>query len=119
MPSSGRRTSWGRSARRRYYECLHHAVRPWIALRAAYERLKPGGRVILAGEPVNDHWKSWGLRVDNLSVYCIRKFGWFESGWSVPFITGCLQRSGFAIDHCGDEGGTIGWIIVGRKPLTA
>lgn len=99
-----------------YYECLHHAVRPWVALRAAFARLKPGGRVILVGEPVNDHWKSWGIRLDNLSIYCIRKFGWFESGWSVPFIAGCLERAGFAIERCGDEGGTIGWIIVGRKP---
>ena len=95
-----------------YYECLHHAVLPWVALGAAFARLKPGGRVLLVGEPVNDRWKSWGVRLDNLSVYCIRKFGWFESGWSVPFITDCLVHAGFAIEHCGDEGGTIGWIIV-------
>lgn len=25
-----------------YYECLHHAVRPWVALRAAFDRLEPG-----------------------------------------------------------------------------
>ncbi len=99
-----------------YYECLHHAVRPWVALGAAFDRLEPGGRVMLAGEPLNNHWTNWGLRMDPLSLYCIRKFGWFESGWSVTFIRGCLERCGFAVEHCADEGGTVGWIIIGRKP---
>ena len=98
-----------------YYECLHHAVRPWVALRAAFDRLEPGGRVMLVGESLNNDWKTWGLRVDPLSLYCVRKFGWFESGWSVAFIQDCLERCGLAVERCTDEGGTLGWIIIGRK----
>ena len=95
-----------------YYECLHHAVRPWVALSAARERLRPGGKLILAGEPINEMWRHWGVRLDPLSIYCIRKFGWFESGWSPTFIRMCIERSGFVIRSCRDEGAPIGWIIL-------
>lgn len=98
-----------------YYECLHHAVRPWEALRSLHPRLSDQGRVIMAGEPFNDRWRSWGLRTDPLSLYCIRKHGWFESGWSPGFLQGCLARTGFRVEHCADEGGSIGWIVVARK----
>lgn len=99
-----------------YYESLHHAVRPWETLSLVHSRLKPGGKLLLAGEPVNDMWKHWGIRTDPLSIYCICKFGWFESGWSADFISKCVKRCGFQIDHFADEAGSIGWIMVARKP---
>ena len=77
-----------------FYECLHHAIRPWSVLARARGHLKPGGVILFAGEPINDYWASWGLRLDPLSIYCIAKFGWFESGWSQGFISECLVRIG-------------------------
>jgi len=85
-----------------FYECLHHAVRPWIALERVGQYLKPGGKIAFAGEPITDTWKHWGLRVrDPLAMYCIRKHGWFESGWSMPFLQSAFDRAGFrlAIAH--------------------
>ncbi|WP_425069222.1 class I SAM-dependent methyltransferase [Reyranella sp.] len=82
-----------------FYECLHHAVRPWRLIERVRSWLREGGKLLLAGEPFNDlYWKNWGLRLDPLSVYCIRKFGWYESGWSLPFLTACLNRSGFSVE---------------------
>ncbi|WP_181182634.1 class I SAM-dependent methyltransferase [Mesorhizobium sp. B3-1-9] len=98
-----------------YYESLHHAIKPWETLSLVHSRLKPGGKLMLAGEPVNDMWKHWGIRTDPLSVYCIRKFGWFESGWSADFISRCVKRCGFEIEHFADESGSIGWIMIARK----
>lgn len=98
-----------------FYESLHHAIRPWEALTAVAARLKPGGKLLLAGEPVNEMWRAWGIRTDALSVYCIRKFGWFESGWSPAFLRECIERCGLSLTRCGDEGGSIGWIVVAEK----
>ncbi|WP_181183197.1 class I SAM-dependent methyltransferase [Mesorhizobium sp. B3-1-7] len=98
-----------------YYESLHHAVKPWETLSLVHSRLKAGGKLMLAGEPVNDMWKHWGIRTDPLSVYCIRKFGWFESGWSADFISRCVKRCGFEIEHFEAEPGSIGWIMIARK----
>lgn len=77
-----------------FYECLHHAPRPWLSLERAAAQLKPTGKIGFAGEPVNSiWWPHWGLRLDGLSVYCIRKYGWFESGWSLEFLKACFARA--------------------------
>ncbi len=81
-----------------FYECLHHAVRPWEIAAKFGAFLEPGGKLTLAGEPIQDRWwKTWGLRLDPMSIYCIRKYGWFESGWSASFITDCFERAGFEL----------------------
>jgi 2-polyprenyl-3-methyl-5-hydroxy-6-metoxy-1,4-benzoquinol methylase len=98
-----------------FYECLHHAVRPWTLLARMREMLAPGGCIILCGEPVNEHWwPNWGLRLDALSVYCIRKFGWFESGWSLPFIRRCLDLAGLESSVTPGADPDIGLTIIGR-----
>ena len=100
-----------------FYECLHHAVRPWTVTALIAGALRPGGRIVLAGEPINANWwEHWGLRLDALSIYCIRKFGWFESGWSLPFIQQVLYRSGLLPRTFLSEDVDIGPVIVAEKP---
>lgn len=99
-----------------FYECFHHAVRPWAVLERVVANLNDSGRVILVGEPVNSiWWKNWGLRLDALSVYCIRKFGWFESGWSMPFLLEMLRRSSLIPTVYSDSDPVIGDAIIGTK----
>jgi len=68
------------------YEAFHHAVDPLSLLRSGVSCLKDRGRLVLAAEPFNAFYRTWGLRLDPYSVYCINKFGWFESGWSADYI---------------------------------
>jgi SAM-dependent methyltransferase len=78
-----------------FYECLHHAAKPWELIEKLNATLKDNGKFILAGEPIqDDFWRNWGLRLDSLSIYCIRKYGWFESGWSLSFLKSMLARCG-------------------------
>ena len=78
-----------------FYECFHHSVRPWVVIERLKRLLSSRGAIVLAGEPFNDIWPYWGLRNDPLSIYCIRKFGWFESGWSKGFVQRMFDRCGF------------------------
>ena len=81
-----------------FYECLHHAVKPWETLAHVADLVAPQGRIVLAGEPINAvWWRNWGLRLDALSVYCIRKFGWFESGWSEAFLHRMFSDLGWTL----------------------
>lgn len=81
-----------------FYECLHHSVKPWETLAHLGQFVKPEGKVVFAGEPIDaGWWRHWGLRLDSLAVYCIRKFGWWECSWSYDFITRCFARAGFAL----------------------
>jgi hypothetical protein len=91
---------------------LHHAVKPWETLASLDKSLKRGGKIAFAGEPINEHWwKHWGLRLDIASVYCIRKFGWFESGWTLDFLGACFSRNGWQLNfypHLGLDGSGVG-----------
>ncbi|MEZ5168025.1 MAG: class I SAM-dependent methyltransferase [Acidimicrobiales bacterium] len=81
-----------------FYESLHHAIRPWELLARCATLVKPDGKVTIAGEPVqSEWWREWGLRLGATSVYGIRKFGWFESGWSEPFLAECFRRAGLQL----------------------
>jgi 2-polyprenyl-3-methyl-5-hydroxy-6-metoxy-1,4-benzoquinol methylase len=82
-----------------FYECLHHSVCPWLLLEALKKMLKTSGKIVLSGEPINAlWWKNWGIRLDPLSLYCIRKYGWFESGFSMDFLYLMFERIGFSVE---------------------
>ncbi len=106
-----------------FYECLHHAVRPWQTIERMASALAPTGKIAIAGEPINAiWWKHWGLRLDYLSVYCIRKFGWFESGWSESFIKRCFASAGLTLElHAGIglSNGHIGYATRPDIPVAA
>jgi 2-polyprenyl-3-methyl-5-hydroxy-6-metoxy-1,4-benzoquinol methylase len=95
-----------------FYECLHHSTKPWETLANIGRYIKSNGKITINGEPINSvWWKNWGLRLDPLSVYCIRKFGWFESGWSEKFISECFYRNGFVLTlmpYIGLDNGYVG-----------
>ncbi|PZO05377.1 MAG: hypothetical protein DCF28_03805 [Alphaproteobacteria bacterium] len=105
-----------------FYECLHHAVRPWTVLGRLVEWLNTDGSVVLAGEPINSlWWTSWGMRLDPLSVYCMRKFGWFESGWSLEFMRDVFARCGLSLTVVQDPDPSLGHFLIGkpmRKDIT-
>jgi hypothetical protein len=77
------------------YEALHHTPRPLETIRRFVDPTGAAARCLaFVGEPVVDMWPAWGLRIDQESLYCIRKFGWFESGWTDAFILSCVARVG-------------------------
>ena len=106
-----------------FYECLHHAVRPWRTIERMKAALAPAGKIAIAGEPINAiWWTHWGLRLDHLSVYCIRKFGWFESGWSEDFIKRCFANAGLTLElhpGIGLSNGHIGFVTRPDIPAAA
>ncbi len=106
-----------------FYECLHHAIRPWQTIARLTSALAPDGKIAIAGEPINAiWWRHWGLRLDYLSVYCIRKHGWFESGWSEEFIRRCFTQAGLTVEfypRIGLSGGQIGFAFAPGTPETA
>ena len=90
-----------------FYECLHHAPRPWyvLARMASALAVHDKAQIVLAGEPIQAFWwPHWGLRLDSLSVYVMHRFGWFESGFSLPFIQRCLAAAALEPRVAGTDG---------------
>ena len=83
-----------------FYEAFHHALDFQHLLRRLHDRLNPGGRVILCGEPVVPGISPgvpypWGPRMDALSVFCMRRFGWMELGFTHDFFMEAARRAGW------------------------
>lgn len=95
-----------------FYECLHHSTDVVRTLSHLAPLVAPDGKIVFGGEPINQHWwPGWGLRLDPESVYCMRKHGWWESGWSEPHIVQCFARAGWDLQmfpHVGLDNGSVG-----------
>ena len=89
-----------------FYESFHHAFEFEKLLQRLHERLKPGGRVVLCGEPIVGDGSNivpypWGPRLDALSVFCIRRLGWMELGFTHGFLMTIAQLTGWNITCLG------------------
>jgi SAM-dependent methyltransferase len=98
------------------FEAFHHARYFCATLSRLVARLRPHGQFIIFGEPFIDEsmWQSWGLRLDPLSVYCIAKFGWWESGWTRTFMGGVFRSVGLCSTFV-DENSDFERYMVGRR----
>jgi SAM-dependent methyltransferase len=81
-----------------FFEAFHHAWDFGNLLDRLRERLSPGGRLILCGEPIVGQPTSgipfaWGPRLDGLSIFCMRRFGWMELGFTESFVIEAFHRS--------------------------
>ena len=82
-----------------FYESFHHCSDHNELLRLLLNRLAPGGRVIFAAEPINEAFPMpWGVRLDGMSLWSIRRFGWLELGFSEKYFLEALRRSGFKVE---------------------
>ena len=86
-----------------FFEAFHHAIDFTALLRRLRQRLRPGGLLVLCGEPVVGACMPavpypWGPRLDGLSVFCIRRYGWMELGFTEPFLIEALHRHGWLVD---------------------
>lgn len=86
-----------------FYECFHHA-RDWQQLIGQLKSiLAPGGRVMLAGEPVSVHdadplWcpYPWGVRLEAETAAITRMRKWYELGFRHDFLQQAFAREGFS-----------------------
>jgi SAM-dependent methyltransferase len=87
-----------------FFEAFHHAFEFESLLRRLRDRLKPGGRLILCGEPVFHRASPqlpypWGPRLDALSVFCMRRYGWMELGFRHRFLMEAFRRNGWRAEY--------------------
>jgi SAM-dependent methyltransferase len=83
-----------------FFESFHHAWDFEALLARLHERLAPGGRLVFCGEPIVPGPQPpvpfpWGPRLDALSIFCMRRFGWMELGFQHDFFLRLLRRSGW------------------------
>ncbi|MCU0945187.1 MAG: class I SAM-dependent methyltransferase [Rubritepida sp.] len=84
-----------------FFEAFHHAADFMGLLRRLRRRLRPGGRLILCGEPVFPPGLTdgpipypWGPRLDAISIQALQR-GWMELGFQADFLLEALRRTGW------------------------
>lgn len=87
-----------------FYESFHHCLDHVQMLQRVPSLLKPGGLLAFAAEPiVPDNSEivpyPWGLRMDGLSIWSIRRWGWLELGFQHSYFRNLLEKQGWAVAH--------------------
>lgn len=84
-----------------FYESFHHCLEFKAVIPKLAELLKPGGRIIMAGEPVLPEPTAllpypWGLRMDGENVTVMHRRGWMELGFQEDFLVETFAAAGFS-----------------------
>lgn len=78
-----------------FYSCFHHCADHLTLLKNLHKLIKPNGLIAFAAEPVADFPYPWGIRLDGVSVWSIRKFGWLELGFDTSYFFKTLLLLGW------------------------
>ncbi|WP_374386138.1 methyltransferase domain-containing protein [Brevundimonas sp.] len=83
-----------------FYESFHHCFDFFNVIPRLRRMLKPGGRVMMAGEPIMTSQSPllpypWGVRLDGENVCIMRQRGWMELGFQEDFLVSCFKSEGF------------------------
>ncbi len=84
-----------------FYEAFHHCADFQSVVHEIKSSLAPRGQVLLAGEPIPRAENiyvpyPWGLRLDAESIVQMRRFGWFELGFTEDFLIRLFTNAGFS-----------------------
>lgn len=82
-----------------FFESFHHCADHRAMLDRLHDVVAPGGVVVFAGEPVQPMPYPWGPRLDGLSLWSTRTYGWLELGFDPAYFTAALNRAGWRAMH--------------------
>ncbi|MGJ7508092.1 class I SAM-dependent methyltransferase [Variovorax sp. GT1P44] len=81
-----------------FFESFHHCADHVRLLKAIPRALKASGKLILAGETINNALPyPSGINPDGQAIYCIRKYGWLELSFREEYILGLLDHLGWNV----------------------
>jgi 2-polyprenyl-3-methyl-5-hydroxy-6-metoxy-1,4-benzoquinol methylase len=84
-----------------FFESFHHVLNHADLLQRIGNSLEDDGILVFAGEPIVPADSQivpypWGLRMDGISLWAIRRDGWLELGFRVDYFSDLLRKSGWS-----------------------
>jgi SAM-dependent methyltransferase len=80
-----------------FFESFHHCADHTAMLHNLHDLLVSDGIVIFAGEPVHEMPYPWGPRLDGLSLWSTRRYGWLELGFRPAYFRAALAECGWDV----------------------
>lgn len=98
-----------------FFESFHHCADHRRLLRQLHGVVAPGGVVLFAGEPVQAMPYPWGPRLDGLSLWSTRTYGWLELGFAPGYFEEALRRTGWVADRYPSRSNPKADVFVARR----
>jgi hypothetical protein len=86
-----------------FYESFHHCADHLQMLDRLHRIVTPTGTVAFAAEPIMKQAYPWGPRLDGLSLWSTRRYGWLELGFDTGYFFEALQRTGWRSERVRSE----------------
>jgi SAM-dependent methyltransferase len=80
-----------------FFESFHHCADHLRLLELLHGVVRPGGVVVFGAEPVDLLAYPWGPRLDGLSLWSTRRYGWLELGFDERYFASALKRTGWTL----------------------
>jgi 2-polyprenyl-3-methyl-5-hydroxy-6-metoxy-1,4-benzoquinol methylase len=103
-----------------FYESFHHCRDPITLIKNLSNVINHDGIICFASEPIISYPSDilpypWGIRLDGMSVWSIRRFGWMELGFENNFFINMLTGCGFSIIQISSDVSPLTNLIIARK----
>ena len=99
-----------------FFESFHHCADHLRLLRNLYTMIAPDGLIAFASEPIADFPHPWGfVRPDGLTLWSIRKYGWFELGFDTSYFLRTLLLFGWIPRRYASDVSLLTKVIIARK----
>lgn len=98
-----------------FFESFHHCSDHLMMLGNLKNIIKETGLVCFASEPITRFPHPWGLRLDGMSVWSIRSFGWLELGFDTDYFKNTLAKLGFSYQRIRSNVSSLTDVIIARK----
>ena len=101
-----------------FFESFHHCADHQQMLRRLHDIVAPSGQVMFAAEPIDNFPFPWGLRLDGMSLWSTRRYGWLELGFETRYFVEALARNGWlSHSHRARAASPLAHVVVARaKP---
>jgi len=101
-----------------FFECFHHCADHLKLLKNLENLINDDGLIAFAAEPIADapHFPyPWGVRLEGMSVWSIRKFGWLELGFDTSYFMRTLLLFGWTPKRYRSDASPLADVVVAKK----
>jgi SAM-dependent methyltransferase len=108
-----------------FHESFHHCRDPITLIKNVSDIVTDDGIICFASEPIMSFPLKilsnpvlpypWGVRLDGISVWSMRRFGWMELGFERTFFMKMLSDAGFRSEYISSDVSPLTSLIISRK----
>ena len=101
-----------------FFESFHHCANHLKLLKNLDQLINDDGLIAFAAEPIADAPYfpfPWGVRLEGMSVWSIRKFGWLELGFDTSYFLRTLLLFGWTPQRYRSDASPLADAIVAKK----